>query len=242
MNKDFKNQLIQELRNEGADLDEQKDLLQIVSLIGKTSKISRSESFKRSFLDKLSKDKEKRIFFSPRAYIPVFLFILLLFVLVTSVVSAQKSLPGQALYPIKILSEKIIKRFNPSFNSEILRRRSEEIKSLIEQKKDSGFLDKTLDNYNRELEVKGNGVSNIKIEESKKNLEKAKEASEEKDKKKIEEAIKKTENELLKINNEDKKVQESKENEVKSAQSSNEEKKDEKKEKDGNGNKHKKED
>ncbi|MBI2031916.1 MAG: hypothetical protein HYT08_04860 [Candidatus Levybacteria bacterium] len=220
MNKDFEDQLIRELETEGITPDEKDELFDVINMVKKTSGINRSENFKKAYLNKLSNQKKEKFFYS-QIYIPALLFTFLLFILIAGTVSAQKSLPGQPLYPVKILSENIIKTVNPSFNNEILKRRSEEIKSLSEQKKDSGLLQKTLDNYSKELETKS--TNSVKIEESKKNLEEAKEASVEKNKKKIEEAIEKTENKILEIHDEDQNRGESIKIEVKSAQTSHEE-------------------
>lgn len=225
MNKDYKSQLIKELRVEGATPEEERKFLEVIHALKKKSEIRRSESFKRSFLEKLSTKKHKR-YFSSRIYIPALLLTFILFVLIAGAVSAQKSLPGQPLYPVKILSENIIKTFNPSFSSEVLKRRSEEIKSLSEQRKNSDLLQQTLENYSRELDNKN--TNNVKTEELKKNLEKAKEMSAERNKEKIEKVIEKTENKILETQSDEKK-KESTQTEVKALQNSDKESKEKEK-------------
>ncbi len=212
MENDFKKQLIKELQSQGSLEEEARDLAEIFSKISKASKIERSHIFKKSFLDNLSEKEKadrKTFFFLPRVYVPALALALLLFILITEVVNAQKSLPGQPLYPIKRLSENIVKTINPSFKDEILRRRSEEIKNLTEQKKDSDLLKKTIDEYKNELKEKED-VNPIRIEESRKNLEEAKDKSSEEGKKEIEKAIIQTE-----IKKEDQEKKEKPDNKIK---------------------------
>jgi len=195
MKNDFEEQLKKELQSQGVLEEEARELMEALNKISKLSKTERSYAFKRSFLENLSKKEKtdrKTFFFLPRAYVPALAFVLLLFILITEVVNAQKSLPGQPLYPIKRLSENIVKTINPSFKDEILRRRSEEIKNLTEQKKDSNLLKQTVSDYKDELKEKGK-LSPVKIQETKKNLEEAKEKSEKENKKEIEKAIIQTE-------------------------------------------------
>lgn len=199
MKNDFEEQLINELQSQGALEEEARSLAQVFSKVSKASGIERSSAFKKSFLDKLGEKEKidrKTFFFSPRVYVPALAFSLLLFILITEVVNAQKSLPGQPLYPIKRLSENIVKAVNPGFRDEILRRRSEEVKSLTEQKKDSGLLKKTINQYSDELKEKEK-INPDSAEKTKKNLEEAKENSANEDKKEIENAIIQTENKII---------------------------------------------
>lgn len=199
MKNDFEEQLISELKDQGALEEEARDLMMVFSKVSKASEIERSQTFKKSFLDKLGEKEKidrKTFFFSPRVYVPALAFALLLFILITEVVNAQKSLPGQPLYPIKRLSENIVKAVNPGFRDEILRRRSEEVKSLTEQKKDSGLLKKTINQYSDELKGKEK-INPDSAEKTKKNLEEAKENSANEDKKEIENAIIQTENKII---------------------------------------------
>jgi len=223
MNNDFEEELIKELENEGVFAKDREEYTKILNKISMSFEMKRSESFKMSFLSKLSdQDKKKRIFFTaPRIYIPALLFTLLLFILITEVVNAQKSLPGQPLYPIKRLSENIVKTVNPSFQSEILKRRSEEIRNLAQQKNNSELLKKTLNDYENELKNKNN-TNSIKIEESKKNLEDARERTGENSKEEIESVIKKTEDRIIETHNEEQEKEDEDKTieEVKSAQTS----------------------
>lgn len=237
MKNNFEEQLIKELYFEGMLDFEKEEFTKILSKIKNVSEVKRSEAFKGSFLNKLTNKDKKMIFFTtPKIYIPALVLILLLFVLITEVVNAQRSLPGQPLYPIKLLSEKFIKKVNPSFKNEILKRRSEEIKNLTGGKKNSDLIKKTLDDYKKELESKEN-INSLMIKESKRNLEEARGKTEDKDKEEIENLIKKTEDKIIEIHRDEQKEEdkEIKIEEVKSAQTSQEEEKkreDHKREKD----------
>ena len=214
---EFEKQLEQELLEQGASEEELSGLVEFKTKITKVSNISRSDSVKRSFLQKLEQKETRGQFFVPRRlFTPAFLIALLILVLITGVVSAQKSLPGQPLYPVKILSENIIKKISPSFKDEILKRRSEEIKTLTEEKKNSVQINNTINKYQKDLE-ENKTVDPIKIEESRKNLEDARDNSEDEDKKEIENVIIQTEN---KINESHKNESENKNEDVKGARSS----------------------
>lgn len=193
---DFEKQLKQELIDEGASLQEANSLVEFKNKISKLSNVRRSDDFKRTFLRKLEEKEVRGQFFVPRRlFTPAFLIALLMFVLVTGVVSAQYSQPGQTLYPVKILSENIIKTVNPSFKDEILKRRSEEIKTITEQKKDSGQLNKTINKYENDLDENQN-VNPTQIQQSKRNLEDARDNSEDGDRTEIEHVIKQTEDKI----------------------------------------------
>jgi len=225
MKNDFEEQLIKELETESVLAEEREDYVKILTKITMSSEMRRSDSFKRQFLEKLTDREEKKMFITAsRIYIPALLLTLLLFILISEVVSAQKSMPGQPLYPVKILSEKFIKTVNPSFQNEILIRRSEEIRNLTQQKSSSELLKKAIDDYEKELKDKNN-INSIKIEESKKNLEDARGKTGKDNKKEIESVIKKTEDKIRETHNEgkDKEDEDKKIEEVKSAQTSQEE-------------------
>ncbi len=194
---EFEKQLKQELMEQGASSEELGGLIEFKNKIKNLSNVRRSDDFKRSFLRRLEeKENQKQFYPQRRLFTPAFLFAFLIVVLITGVVSAaQKSSPGQPLYQVKILSEDIIKTVSPSFKDEILKRRSEEIKTLTEEKKSSGQLNKTIDKYEKDLE-ENKTVDPIKIEESRRNLEDARENSEDEDKKKIENVITQTENRI----------------------------------------------
>lgn len=193
---EFEKQLEQELIEQGASGEELGGLVEFKNKITKLSDIHRSEAFKKSFLQKLEQKESHTQFFAPRRlFTPAFLIALLILVIVTGVVSAQKSLPGQTLYPVKILSEDIVKTVNPSFKDDILKRRSEEIKVLTQEKKNSGELNKTINRYENDLK-ENTTVNPTTIQESRRNLEDARDNSEDEDKKEIENVISQTENKI----------------------------------------------
>lgn len=202
MKDDFEGQLIKELKSQNASEEELEGFSDILLKISRTYNIKRSYAHKMYFLENLRKSpKEDKIFFVPfRILAPALFLAILLFVGITTVASAQKSLPGQPLYGVKRISENIISVIDPSFKNEILRRRSEEVKELTNQKKDSGLLKKTINDYKDKLEEKGK-LSPVKIKETKKNLEEAKDKSVEEDKKEIEKAIIQTEDRIIREDN-----------------------------------------
>lgn len=199
MKNDLKEQLIKELESQNVSKEELEGFSDILLKISRVLNIERSYAHKMSFLENLRKSlKEEKKFFLPfRILAPALALVLLLFIFIAGVVNAQKSLPGQPLYPVKRLSENIVKAVNPSFKDEIIKRRSEEIKELTNQKKDSDLLKKTINDYKDELKEKGK-LNPVKIQETKKNLEEAKDKSGEEDKKEIEKAIIQTEDKIIK--------------------------------------------
>lgn len=202
MKKDFEEQLVEELKSQNASREELEDFSDILLRVSKACDIERSYAHKMSFLENLRKTpKEDNNFFVPlRILAPALSLVVLLFAGVATFASAQKSLPGQPLYGVKRLSENIISAVNPSFKDEILKRRSEEIRTLTEQRKNSGLLKKTISDYKDELGEKGK-IDSIKIQETKKNLEDAKDKSGEEDKEEIQKAITQTEDKILKEEN-----------------------------------------
>lgn len=190
---EFEKQLEQELIEQGASGEELRGLVEFKNKITKLSDMGRSDAFKRSYLQKLEeRENHRQLYPQRRLFTPVFLFALLILLFITGVVSAQNSLPGQILYPVKILSEDMMKIVNPSFKDEILKRRSEEIKTLTQEKKDSVEFNKTIDRYEKDLE-ENKTIDTTKIEESKKNLEDARNNSEDEEKREIESVIIQTE-------------------------------------------------
>ncbi len=199
MENNFEKELIQELQSEGVLKEEAEELLEVIHKASQVAKTDRSYLSKMAFLEKietLSRKDSKRMFaFSPRFLAPALAFVILLFILVTEVVNAQKSLPGQPLYGLKRLSENIAKTVDPSFKSEVVIRRSEEIKSLTEEKKDGNLLKKTVNDYKNALRNNTN-INQDSIEESQKNLEEAKNQSAGSGKKEIESAIISTQDQI----------------------------------------------
>lgn len=128
------------MRSQGIYLCYQKNLSNLYSF-------ERSDTFKDKFLTRLPK---KTFFYVHKRAFAGLIFSLILLLGFTSVVSAQKSLPGDLLYPVKIASEKAYSTINPSFKSEILVRRSEEIRDLSNKNSTYNFY-QTIDNYQLEL-------------------------------------------------------------------------------------------
>lgn len=163
--------------------------------------IKRSDFVKKTFIKHLKErnNKEKRLPFFPflpaRMFISSVAFCAVIFILFTgaTVVNAQKSLPGEALYKVKRLSENVAVGIKPEFKNEILLRRSKEIKNLAEKKKADSFIKGTVEEYKNELKDKEK-LNPVKIEESQKNLEEARKESSGEDKKEIEKALIQTEN------------------------------------------------
>lgn len=188
------NKLEEELKKEGAGDD-----AKVLSLLGKNISNSlnfeRSKSVKLDFLRQLNLYPKETGFFRIRAFASV-LAVALFFVVVT-VASAQASLPGQPLYPVKILSEKVAVIIRPSIKEEILTRRSEEIKS-ISGKRPVDDLKSAVSDYELELN-KSRTLPSDKIEENKNNLEDAIKNSSGEDAHILEEAINKTEEKHIEI-------------------------------------------
>ena len=135
--------------------------------------LKRSDNFKAKFLEQELVAKN-RFFKSKQMFATAFLSLFLLLGF-TSVVSAQKSLPGEPLYPIKRLSENIAETINPSFKNEIVKRRSEEIKELSGKDK-SKHLNEAINDYEKELN--DNQKINLEnIKQSELNLEEARQSS-----------------------------------------------------------------
>ena len=203
---EFEKKLREELKEQGAGDVELESLVMLKNKLVKAADFKRSDSFKKNFLRRLQEEEKRsyRFVFPTRYLTPVLVLILLVIIAGAGVANAQKSLPGHPLYPVKILSENIIKTVNPAFKDEILERRSEEIKTITEQEKDSEQLNKTIDKYENDLDGNKN-VNPTKIQESRKNLEDAKENSEDEEKDRIDEVIKKTEIKISEIHKEDEK-------------------------------------
>ena len=164
-------ELILELKKEGADASEAEEL----ALLSKN--LTNSVNFERSFDTKIKFLKQKegkrgKLFMFKSPLIATFIAILL-FVGFSTVVSAQDSLPGQPLYAVKRASEEIAGLVNPSFKGQILIRRSDEIKKLSNSgNKNSKNLTNTINEYEDELNDRIK--FDIKeIEESRVNLENA---------------------------------------------------------------------
>lgn len=185
-------QLADELKTAGASGKEAAGLVLLAQKFSQKLQLERSFALKKKFLE-----AEKVAMPAPRGFsfkwlLAPALAVLILFIGSLALVYAQKSLPGETLYPMKIVSENAASIIKPEFKGEILRRRSEEIKRLIEENKDSYLFQSTIDEYKKGL-TETKKINPKKIEESKRNLEEAKEKSSAEHKKEIERVIIQTE-------------------------------------------------
>jgi len=187
--------LVKELKIRGLSQTEAEELGEAAKSIGQIGRFTRSNEVKEQFLIKLLGTKEKQSFVWPRLFAPAIAFVLILAVLGTgSVVFAQKSLPGDVLYPVKRLSENVAVSLNPELEQEIVVRRSQEVKDLVEKKEDSELVKNTLDDFSEDSkEAKSKGHANGNLEEGVRNLEDARERSSEDERRQIEETLKKLE-------------------------------------------------
>lgn len=173
------------------EAEELKELAARLNLLGS---FRRSDELKEQFLAKFSDRQERKAFFWPRVLAPALALVLLLFILGGgSVVLAQKSLPGNFLYPVKRLSEKVNASFNPEFRQEIIVIRSEEVKDLVEKKEDPALVKSVLEDFSKESK-KADKNKGDKLEESLRNLKEAREKSTEPTRREIERTIKELEN------------------------------------------------
>ena len=146
----------------------------------------RSNSIKEEFLGR----RRKTVYISGRLFTGS-LFGLILFFLFVSVVSAQNSLPGNPLYPVKRLSENVISTINPSFKNVMLKRRSEEIRALSDTN-NSKEMENIIQSYEKILHD-NKKINKQSVSESKKNLEEAEKRVSESNKKGLDNAILETE-------------------------------------------------
>lgn len=202
MNNNFE----KELKEAGAKDFEIKELLEIKEKLQDFSNLKVSKKIKNRVWGIIteSKEPEKRNVFR-WAFIPL-ITILVLFFFGATIVSAQKSQPGEVLYPVKLVSEEVFQKVKPEFKDEIIVRRSEEVKKLAEEKKDAKLIKKTLKEYKKEI-LKREERSEEKIRESRKNIEEIKEKIKEEEKKEIEEIFKELENKRESIKEKFKKIE-----------------------------------
>jgi len=187
--------LEKELKIRGLSQAQAEELGEVAKNIGQIGRFSRSNEVKEQFLVKLLGTGKKESFAWPRLFAPAVAFVLILIFLgAGSVVFAQKSLPGDVLYPVKRLSENVAVFLNPQLQQEIVVRRSQEVKDLVEQKEDSELVKNALDDFSEDSQkAKNKGQTDGRLEESVRNLEDARERSSESEKKQIDETLKKLE-------------------------------------------------
>ena len=187
--------LEKELKIRGLSQAEVDELGEVAKNIGQIGRFSRSEEVKEQFLVKLLGARKKESFAWPRLFAPAVAFVLILLVLASgSVVFAQKSLPGDTLYPIKRLSESVAVSLNPELEQGIVVRRSQEVKDLVEQKEEPELVKNALDDYSEDSQrARSKGQTDGNLEEGVRNLEEARERSSEDERRQIEDALKKLE-------------------------------------------------
>lgn len=197
MNNDI-NKTIEELEVAGASKSEAEELAYLSKNLSNALSFERSPETKRKFLEKaesLNSNPQKNFPFMHRPLFASILGVILLLGFAT-VVSAQDSLPGQPLYTVKRATENVISAINPSFNSEILKRRSIEIKNLSQPANQDVDKAQNVRNAIKDYESQLNEHKNINskaIEESKINLEEATKNSTDGAKREIEDVLRQTE-------------------------------------------------
>lgn len=188
MNDEFEKQLNREILESGASKQEADHLLNIARSLGAAPKLERQFIFKKQKFRKLFGDGEKKGLFSwPKIFIPAFAAILMLLVLGGGVVLAsQKSFPGEPLYGVKRASESVRAIIRPEFKEEIVVKRGEEIKEIVERKEDPKLLRDSLDELREEARKnRGRG----RTQESLERLEEAKRRSSGDEKDEIEKTV-----------------------------------------------------
>lgn len=191
----MQNDLVKELKIRGLSQTEAEELDEVAKSIGQIGRFPRSEEVKNQFLVKLLGTRKKESLAWPHLFAPAVAFGLILVVLASgSVVLAQKSLPGDILYPVKRLSENVAVSLNPDFEQEIVVRRSQEVKDLVEKKENPELVKNALDDFSEDSQkAKNKGKTNGKLEEGVRNLQDAREKSSDDERKQIEETLKKLE-------------------------------------------------
>lgn len=189
MNKEFKEELFNQLKETGFLDRELGEFDAVLNKLSSVSKIERSFTVKRKFLEgEIQPVFAGKPFWSKWFFAPVITFALLILISTATVVKAQASFPGELLYPVKRLSENAYVLVNPRFKNEMVIRRSQEVKKLIEENKGPVLLNKTINDYQKEVKDEDDHNQG-KIEESRQVLEQAKENASGEDRKDIENAL-----------------------------------------------------
>lgn len=161
-----KERLIKELIESGAEVSEAKDLANFGSSLQGTV-FQRSLQFKSHQADiLLAKTPAKQKFDLRKLLAPIGLALASLSVVTASAFAAQSSIPGDPLYPIKRLSEKVFQTIDPQFKNEIPVRRSQELKDLIEKKQNESLIKKSIEDYKQTESVKSETDSSKKAQEN----------------------------------------------------------------------------
>lgn len=184
MNDENIKNLVTELEEAGALKKEAEELSLLSKNISNLYDFQRSENLKSKFLMQAVKNRSPYL---GRKFFLTATFSILLLLTGGTIAGAQKSLPGDLLYPVKIASEKLASRVDPSFKGKVLERRSEELKGVSKKSSSEDFYN-ALKDYEKELND-NDSVSKENINNSRINLEDAQEASLEENKKDIERVI-----------------------------------------------------
>lgn len=160
---------------------------QLISGLAMSPKFERSYAFKKQKFEKLFDRQPKPFFPWPKFFVPAFAAILLLLTIGSSVVIAsQKSLPGEPLYPVKRAAESVKAKIMPEFKQELVVRRGEEVKQIVEKKEDPQLLQDSLRQVREQAKENRNSS---KVEESIKKLEEAKKGSSKTEEDEIEKTV-----------------------------------------------------
>lgn len=184
-------ELMIELKKEGATANEAEELTLFAKNLSNSAKFERSFDLKIKFLNQ-NKDSKFRLSGLSRPVFATFLAIVL-FVGFATLVRAQDSLPGQMLYPVKRATEDFLGAVSPSFKTQILIRRSDEIKKLSDpENKNYSNLNNAIKAYENELDKKTD-LTTKEMEESVNNLKEATMVATDGSKFKIENILRRTE-------------------------------------------------
>lgn len=175
MKNNFRQDLLEEIKDQASE-KEAEELLEVAFKLNNLSAIRRSYNFKKAQVKKIISVKpQKRSFFAfPKILIPVFAALVLLLGSSTMVL-AQKSLPGSTLYPVKRLSEDMIVKINPNFKQEIIQRRLEEEKEIKKAENHAGKEKDIIEEKSATTEAKEKNEIKTESQGSKKEIEETKE-------------------------------------------------------------------
>lgn len=139
--------IIEELISAGASATEASDLAEFENQLNKPQ-IERSYQFKADKADYLlGKIENRKRFEFKKLLAPASIAVASLSLVTASAFAAQSSIPGDPLYALKRISERVFQTFDPQFSQQIPVRRSEEIKKLIENKDPENLVKKTIQDY-----------------------------------------------------------------------------------------------
>lgn len=117
MKKDKKEILIQEFIKEGASFEQARELAEFSQGLSGIVNVERPDSVKKNFLRQYKKENRNiwQKHYQKFLYaVPILLFLFIVFG--TTVVKAQQSKPGDTLYPLKVLAEKVYNKIPYKFN------------------------------------------------------------------------------------------------------------------------------